>query len=605
MTFKHEKNVRELVQMKTREGQPLQVQNINYLLLNQNQQILSLPSAIKNILTKEIIGHGTKKWGLYHMDDFSSGKANHARHTSDKERQIWLLYNRLGHPSFGYLQHLFLALFSTLQPSSFKCETSIIAKSHRVPYPLPQPYICLIECLPMSYNFGLPCRLSTHFANASILGEFPNEEVNWLATTWLESKGVTEQPSDENTEVRSTEEHPLAEEPTVEEPYNMERNETPTPINDMTPDATPSDGSPSLVPKGPSPENITENRVANYVSTHRLAKPLKAFAHKLSLDYIPKNVEKALLDPQWIQAIKEELKALQKKSYLEAGTRRGSWQKVNLNWPLHQFDVKNAFLHGNLEEEVFMNIPPGYSTTPEDKVSNSDHTLFLKHQSRKVTSLIVYVDDMIITGDDKEEISKLQKQLSAQFEMKNLGGLKYFLGIEVSRSKQGIFLSQRKDVLDLLSEVGMLECKPTDTSIVQNHQLGIYADQVPTDKGRLGRKYLRQEVYFRLLHLCRRKSRHVEELLTEIGFAPSLEMNLFCDNKAAIDISHNPIQHDQTKHVEVDRHFIKQNLEEKVIRFPFVKSEDQLADVLTKAVSNRNFYILLDKLGIRDIYAPT
>ena len=74
-----------------------------------------------------------------------------------------------------------------------------------------------------------------------------------------------------------------------------------------------------------------------------------------------------------------------------------------------------------------------------------------------MTSLIVYVDDMIITGDDKEEISKLQKQLSAKFEMKNLGGLKYFLGIEVSRSKQGIFLSQRKYVLDLLSEVGMLE----------------------------------------------------------------------------------------------------------------------------------------------------
>ena len=60
---------------------------------------------------------------------------------------------------------------------------------------------------------------------SSLQGEFPNEEVNWLATTWLESEGVTEQPSDENTEVRSIEEHPLAEEPTVEEPRNMERNE--------------------------------------------------------------------------------------------------------------------------------------------------------------------------------------------------------------------------------------------------------------------------------------------------------------------------------------------------------------------------------------------
>ncbi|KAL5765958.1 hypothetical protein ACOSP7_016575 [Xanthoceras sorbifolium] len=83
------------------------------------------------------------------------------------------------------------------------------------------------------------------------------------------------------------------------------------------------------------------------------------------------------------------------------------------------------------------------------------------------------------------------------------------------------------------------------------------------------------------------------------------EMNLFSDNKAAIDISHNPIQHDRTKHVEVDRHFIKQNLEEKIIQFPFVKLEDQLVDILTKAVSSKNFYNSLNKLCIKDIYAPT
>ena len=66
--------------------------------------------------------------------------------------------------------------------------------------------------------------------------------------------------------------------------------------------------------------------------------------------------------------------------------------------------------------------------------SNLDHTLFLKHKKGKVTALIIYVDDMIITGDDKEEISKLKKQLGIEFEMRNLGGLKYFLGIEVARS---------------------------------------------------------------------------------------------------------------------------------------------------------------------------
>ena len=97
----------------------------------------------------------------------------------------------------------------------------------------------------------------------------------------------------------------------------------------------------------------------------------------------------------------------------------------------------------------------------------------------------------------------------------------------------------------------------------------------------------------------------LKKLLVEVGVTPSSEMNLFCDNKAAIAISQNPAQHDRTKHVEVDRNFIKQNLEERIIQLPFVKSKDQLADILTKAVSARNFYNSLDKLGIRDIYAPT
>jgi hypothetical protein len=71
------------------------------------------------------------------MDDFSLGSANHTHHTSNsKERRIWLLHRRLGHPSFSYLRHLFLNLFSTVNDSDFTCDTCIMAKIHRVPYPL-------------------------------------------------------------------------------------------------------------------------------------------------------------------------------------------------------------------------------------------------------------------------------------------------------------------------------------------------------------------------------------------------------------------------------------------------------------------------------------
>nr|XP_034894181.1 uncharacterized mitochondrial protein AtMg00810-like [Populus alba] len=118
------------------------------------------------------------------------------------------------------------------------------------------------------------------------------------------------------------------------------------------------------------------------------------------------------------------------------------------HWPLHQMDVQNAFLHGELSEEVYMLPPPGYRRQGE------------KVHGDSITIILLYIDDMVVTGNDEKAINDLKAFLNSCFKIKDLGPLKYFLGIEVARSKTGITVCQRKYTLDILEEAGLLGAKP-------------------------------------------------------------------------------------------------------------------------------------------------
>ena len=96
----------------------------------------------------------------------------------------------------------------------------------------------------------------------------------------------------------------------------------------------------------------------------------------------------------------------------------------------------------------------------------------------------------------------------------------------------------------------------------------------------------------------------LKKLLTEIGFAPKSEMNLFCDNKAAISISQNPVQHDRTKHVEIDRHFISEKVNNGIIQLSYIPTRLQTANILTKALPRTCFDEFNSKLGLYNIYNP-
>ncbi|KAJ0703042.1 putative RNA-directed DNA polymerase [Helianthus annuus] len=174
---------------------------------------------------------------------------------------------------------------------------------------------------------------------------------------------------------------------------------------------------------------------------------------------------------------------------------------VKNDWTLFQLDINNAFLYGSITEDVYMSPPEGYFSNNDNKVcklvkslyglkqaprkwnekltnvllsvgfvqSCCDHSLYTLSKDSVFVILLVYVDDIIITGNNNNEISQIKKLLSDSFKIKDLGILRYFLGLEIVYNDEGICLNQRKYCLELLSEFGYLGCKPVNTPIELSH----------------------------------------------------------------------------------------------------------------------------------------
>jgi hypothetical protein len=169
-------------------------------------------------------------------------------------------------------------------------------------------------------------------------------------------------------------------------------------------------------------------------------------------------------------------------------------------WQLHQMDVKNAFLHGDLKEDIYMTPPPGLFSFPSSAVcklkqslyslkqaprawfenfrstllcfsfvqSQYDSSLFLCKTLAGLVLLLVYVDDIVITGTDSNLIEHLKQNLRASFHMKDLGPLMYFLGLEVHTDSSVIFLNQHKYTQDLISLAGLQDSSLVDTPMEVN-----------------------------------------------------------------------------------------------------------------------------------------
>jgi len=177
-----------------------------------------------------------------------------------------------------------------------------------------------------------------------------------------------------------------------------------------------------------------------------------------------------------------------------------------MDWHLEQLDVNNAFLHGDLQEEVYMSLPPGITTVKSNQVSKLikalyglkqaskqwydklssflyninfvqsrvDNSLFIRKSETSFIALLIYVNDILIARNDIEDIDIVKNSLNSAFKIKDLGHLNFFLGLEIARTHKGKHICQRKYALDILTDVGMLGVKPANTTMTQKNDKLIY-----------------------------------------------------------------------------------------------------------------------------------
>ena len=180
--------------------------------------------------------------------------------------------------------------------------------------------------------------------------------------------------------------------------------------------------------------------------------------------------------------------------------------------------MNDAFLDGDLIEDVYMALPPGFHSKGEVVCklnkslyglkqaswqwfskfsealiqlgflqSKANYSLFTRQQGESFIALLVYMDDVLIASNDKNKVDEFKVLLDQKFKLKDLGDLKFFLGLEVARTDKGIALCQRKYVLEVLSDASMLGCKPSKVPIEQNLKLSKYDGDLLNDPSKYRR----------------------------------------------------------------------------------------------------------------------
>lgn len=406
---------------------------------------------------------------------------------------------------------------------------------------------------------------------------------------------------------------------------------------------------------------------------------------------------------------------------------------MNHNWPIRQLDVNNAFLQGTLTYEVYMSQPPGfvdvdrphhvcrlhkalyglkqaprawyvelqtYLLSTGFTNSVSDTSLFILHKGKSVVYILVYVDDILVTGNDTNVIQQMLNSFANRFSVKDHEELHYFFGIEAKRSQNGLLLSQRRYILNLLERTNMTGAKPVSTPIATSPKFSlrsgtslsdptqyrqvvgslqylafarpdlsfavnrmsqfmhapttdhwsavkctlrylagttdygiflqrgnshilhafsdadwtgdaddyvstngyvVYIGQHPISWSAKKQKTIARsstEAEYRSVANTSSELKWISSLLQELGIKMSQTPTIYCDNVGATYLCANPVFHSRMKHVALDYHFIRHQVQSGTLRVVHVSTRDHLADSMTKALPRPLFTTFRNKIRV-------
>eukprot|EP00253_Pinus_taeda_P022162 PITA_22162 len=311
---------------------------------------------------------------------------------------------------------------------------------------------------------------------------------------------------------------------------------------------------------------------------------------------------------------------------------------ASFEWEVHQMDVKSAFLHGDLHEEIYMEQPIGFIQTDSSLLNqhkknslyglkqapqawyakmdsfllesgfsrcHSNNTVYTKKVGKSLIILVLYVDGLILTGSDPNLINHVKSSLKKKFEMTDLGHLHYFLGLQVLQSREGIFLSQSNAKATPLL-VGFTDSDwaggPDDRKSTAGYVFTLGSGPITwACKKQAAISLSSAEAEYRGAVEASKEALWLRQILSEFGFEQQHPTTLWCDNQSAIQLCKDPVQHQRSKHIELHMHFIRKLIHDHVLEVQYCSTDDQVADIFTKALTEAKFTKLRYMLGVQEV----